>query len=525
MDSSQGPQSGINSWFEDELLQQYRVDRGSVDKDWKNIFEHPPANGGGNGTANGSTCLPAAPANGSVITAAHEPVLSPSEELMPLRGAPARIAENMAASAAIPLATSQRIIPVKVIDENRRLINHHRTLLGKSKLSYTHIIGWAIVKSVQANPALNHAFASNPAGELFRVLKKEINFGLAVDVAGKNGARSLLVPNIKNAGALTFTQYVAAFEDLVARARTGKLTLPDFQGTSISLTNPGTVGTMASMPRLVPGQGAIIAVGAMDYPAEYRGVAPDVITSLGISKVMSVTCTYDHRVIQGAESGMFLGTLQSLLDGADGFYEEVFEALHIPYMPVKWSPDVSAAESAAAAEPSIEIVREAKVAQLVHAFRVRGHLMADLDPLGEEPAYNAELDPLTYGLTITGISTGTSIQAQCSMHSAGANRPLCVKWSTACAKTTAAKSAPSTCTSSGPMRKPGCRSASSSHPPLFPMTKSCGFWRIFSRPKSSSTSSTGASSARSVFPWKARKQPYRSSPNWLISRPTTAAKN
>ncbi len=255
------------------------------------------------------------------------------------------------------------------------------------------------MKSVQANPALNHAFTSNSAGELFRVLKKEINFGLAIDVAGKNGARSLLVPNIKNAGALNFAQYITAFDDLVARARAGKLALPDFQGTTISLTNPGTVGTMASMPRLVPGQGAIIAVGAMDYPAEYRGVSPEVIASLGISKVMSVTCTYDHRIIQGAESGMFLGTMQSLLDGSDGFYEEIFEALHVPYLPVKWAPDVTPA-AAPAAEPSVEIVKEAAVAQLVHAFRVRGHLMADLDPLGEEPAYNAELDPLTYGLNI-----------------------------------------------------------------------------------------------------------------------------
>ena len=196
---------------------------------------------------------------------ASEPVLAASEELMPLRGAPARIAENMAASATIPLATSQRIIPVKVIDENRRLVNHHRALLGKSKLSYTHIIGWAIVRAVQANPALNHAFASNPAGELFRVLKKEINFGPCVDIAfSKNGARSLVVPNIKNAGIRTFADYVSAFDDLVNRARNNKLTPADFQGTTISLTNPGTVGTMASMPRLVPGQGAIIAVGAAD---------------------------------------------------------------------------------------------------------------------------------------------------------------------------------------------------------------------------------------------------------------------
>ncbi len=159
-----------------------------------------------------------------------EPVLSGSEELMPLRGVSARIAENMAISATIPLATSQRIIPVKVIDENRRLINHHRALLGKSKVSYTHLIGWAIVKSVKANPALNHAFASNAAGELFRVVKNEINFGLAIDVAGKNGARSLLVPNIKNAGAMAFAQYMAAFDDLVVRARNGKLSPAGFPG-------------------------------------------------------------------------------------------------------------------------------------------------------------------------------------------------------------------------------------------------------------------------------------------------------
>ena len=404
---------GINAWLEEELLQQYRHDRASVDADWKDVFDHDlPGNGvsngavvlAGNGVAgngragNGNGTGRSLPA--SVITAAAaEPMLSGSEELMPLRGAAARIAENMAISATIPLATSQRIVPVKVVDENRRLINHHRALLGKSKVSYTHLIGWAIVKSVQANPSLNHAFASNGAGELFRVVKKEINFGLAIDVAGKNGARSLLVPNIRNAGAMSFAQYMAAFDDLVARARAAKLGVQDFQGTTISLTNPGTVGTMASMPRLVSGQGSIVAVGAMDYPAEYRGVAPEKIASLGISKVMSVTCTYDHRIIQGAESGMFLGTMQSLLDGEQNFYTEIFEGLHVPYAAVKWVQD-NAPATLALPDPSVEVVKDAAVIHLVNAFRVRGHLMADLDPLGEEPAWNAELDPLSYGLTI-----------------------------------------------------------------------------------------------------------------------------
>ena len=394
MEANQGPQSGINAWLEEELLQQYHHDRTSVDADWKNIFDHDEPNGGENRPGEVVTNLTKA----VIVHPASELVLTGSEELMPLRGAAARIAENMALSASIPLATSQRIVPVKVIDENRRLINHHRALLGKSKVSYTHLIGWAIVKSVQANPSLNHAFASNAAGELFRVVKKEINFGLAIDVPAKNGSRSLLVPNIKNAGALSFAQYLAAFDDLVTRARAGKLGVDDFNATSISLTNPGTVGTMASMPRLVAGQGAIVAVGAMDYPAEYRGVAPDAVASLGISKVMSVTCTYDHRIIQGAESGLFLGTLQSLLDGEQNFYEEIFEGLHIPYAPVKWAPDKT--PDASVPEPSMDVVKEAAVIRLMNAFRVRGHLMADLDPLGDEPAYNSELDPLTYGLTI-----------------------------------------------------------------------------------------------------------------------------
>ena len=389
-------QSGINSWLEDELLQEYRHDRSSVDPLWKSIFDR---NGSAaNGTANNGATNNGAALNGYTPNAPAPPPPSATDEVVALRGAAGKIAENMAASVSIPLATSQRIIPVKVIDENRRLINHHRGLIGRSKVSYTHLIGWAIVRSVQANPSLNNSFTWSPEGQPLRVTKPEINFGLAVDVAGKNGARSLVVPNIKNAGNLTFLQYMAAFDDLVAKARAAKLTPADFQGTTISLTNPGTVGTMASSPRLMLGQGAIVAVGAMDYPAEYRAVSPDAIASLGISKVMSVTCTYDHRIIQGAESGLFLGKLQALLDGEAGFYDEIFEALKVPYAPVKWGGDQVPA--AAVAEPSQDVIKEAAVIQLVNAYRVRGHLMAGLDPLGAEPDYNPELDPLSYGLTI-----------------------------------------------------------------------------------------------------------------------------
>src|SRR5579864_3183783 len=238
MPQSTPPEFGINSWLEDELYQQYLHDRKTVDDSWKKVFE---TNGSTAPTANGAPEAP--PAMG--------------EQLAPLRGAAARIAENMNASLRIPLATSQRVIPVKVIDENRRIINEHRTLIGRPKISYTHIVGWAVVKALPTNPSLNSAYAE-VNGEPTRVVRTQVNIGIAVDVAGKDGVRSLKVPNIKNAGELNFAQYIEAFDDIVARARANKLTVQDFEGTTISLTNPGTVGTVGSVPRLMPGQGAIV---------------------------------------------------------------------------------------------------------------------------------------------------------------------------------------------------------------------------------------------------------------------------
>ena len=371
----------INSWLEDELYQQYLHDHRAVDESWQSVFEHNEPTGNG-----------VAPKPAPAVEAGS------SEQLTPLRGVSARVAKNMEASLSMPLATSQRTIPVKVIDENRRIINQHRTVIGKSKVSYTHLIGWAIVKALKSYPGLNNAYVER-GGEPFRLVRPEINLGIAVDVEGKDGARNLVVPNIRNAGEIDFQQYVSTFDDLVDRARKGKLTPADFQGTTISLTNPGTVGTMGSIPRLLPGQGAILAVGAMDYPAEYRGVAPEVRASLGISKVMTVGCTYDHRIIQGAESGMFLGKVQELLEGSENFYDEVFAHLKMPHQPVRWAPDRQAALPGLTPARA-EAAKEAAVIQLINAYRVRGHLIADLDPLGVEPSYHPELDPSTYGLTL-----------------------------------------------------------------------------------------------------------------------------
>jgi len=269
MSESRTPELGINSWLEDELYQQYLNDRKAVDESWKEVFETnggSQTNGGSPAPGNGSrheqpvavnqygqagghaSSLPAVPE--------HQPIAG--ETLVPLRGAAARIAENMNASLSIPLATSQRVMPVKVIDENRRILNEHRALTGKSKISYTHMIAWAIVKALPSNPTLNHAYAETN-GQPFRVVRDIVNIGIAVDTAGKDGARSLKVPNLKDTGSMDFAQFIKAFDDVIFRARNNKLTVQDFEGTTISLTNPGTVGTLGSVPRLMPGQGAIIA--------------------------------------------------------------------------------------------------------------------------------------------------------------------------------------------------------------------------------------------------------------------------
>jgi 2-oxoglutarate dehydrogenase E1 component len=402
MSESLPPEFGINSWLEDELYQEYLHDRRTVDESWKKVFESngEEAPGGGNG---GHASHPVSVLDREATEALpipipeHQPVAG--ETLIPLRGASARIAENMNASLSIPLATSQRVIPVKVIDENRRILNEHRTLIGKPKISYTHIIGWAIVKAIRTNPTLNHAYAF-ANGQAFRAVRDRVNLGIAVDVEGKDGARSLKVPNIKDASSLNFAQYVEAFDDIVSRARANKLTVQDFEGTTISLTNPGTVGTVGSVPRLMPGQGAIVATGTIDYPAEYHGATEQLRALLGLSKVMNVTCTYDHRVIQGAESGMFLGRLQALLQGEDKFYEEIFADLKIPHKPVHWEPDRPVSIPGVRGAQLDEVAKEAAVLQLINAYRVRGHLIADFDPLGSEPVYHPELDPATYGLTI-----------------------------------------------------------------------------------------------------------------------------
>ena len=309
-----------------------------------------------------------------------------------LRGPAARVVQNMEASLEVPTATSVRTIPAKLIMDNRVVINNHLARTRGGKVSFTHLIGFAIVEALAEFPAMNVAYALED-GKPAMFTPPHVNFGLAIDLAKEDGSRQLLVPNIQGADQMDFAQFWAAYDGLIKRARTGALQPIDFQGTTITLTNPGTLGTVHSVPRLMPGQGAIIGVGSMDYSAEYQGASEETLARLGISKVMTLTSTYDHRVIQGAQSGEFLAIVHRKLLGLDGFFDRVALALRVPYEPVRWVQDSATNEEAEKLKPAL-------IAELVHAYRSRGHLMADVDPLSSRPRKHPDLDVQTHGLTL-----------------------------------------------------------------------------------------------------------------------------
>ncbi len=298
----------------------------------------------------------------------------------------------MAASLSVPTATSVRTVPAKLLIDNRIVINNHLARGRGGKVSFTHLIGFAVVKALGGVPAMNHSYTEldgKPA-----ILEPEhVNLGLAIDVTAKDGSRQLLVPAVKAAEAMDFRQFWMAYEDVVRRARAGKLTVDDYAGTTISLTNPGTIGTEHSVPRLMAGQGCIVGVGAMEYPAAYQGAAEETMTRLAISKSVTLTSTYDHRIIQGAQSGEFLRQIHQLLLGENGFWDEVFQALKIPYEPVRWVRDIPAGHED-------DITKSARVHELIHAYRVRGHLMADTDPLEYKQRKHPDLDINQHGLTL-----------------------------------------------------------------------------------------------------------------------------
>ncbi|GAA3140518.1 multifunctional oxoglutarate decarboxylase/oxoglutarate dehydrogenase thiamine pyrophosphate-binding subunit/dihydrolipoyllysine-residue succinyltransferase subunit [Planomonospora alba] len=415
---------GQNEWLVDELYQKYLQDPESVDRAWWNFFaDYTPDSGSGRAAAQGAataapptpatapatpaaatttptpTPTPEAPAAPAAPAAAKAPVAKPKQETqlpagaeeVRLRGAAARTAANMEASLVVPTATSVRAVPAKLLIDNRIVINNHLSRGRGGKVSFTHLIGFAVVRALAALPEMNHSYAEVD-GKPVLVKPEHVNLGLAIDIS-KGGTRQLLVPSIKACEQMNFRQFWTAYEDVVRKARAGKLTVEDFAGTTISLTNPGTIGTVHSVPRLMPGQGAIIGVGAMEYPAEYQGASPETLSRLAVSKVMTLTSTYDHRIIQGAQSGDFLRQIHRLLLGEEGFYDEVFESLRIPYEPVRWVQDISTTHDD-------DVAKSARVLELIHAYRVRGHLMADTDPLEYKQRKHPDLDIKSHGLTL-----------------------------------------------------------------------------------------------------------------------------
>ncbi len=392
-----GGSFGPNEWLVDELYEQYLRDPGALDKSWLDFFASytpatstlPKVTAPVSGAPKGGT--PPAPKSSQSKPAPAIPTPS-AASVEPIRGVAARVVQAMEASLTVPTATSVRALPAKLMIDNRIVINNHLKRARGGKVSFTHIIGYAMIKVLRDMPEMNSFFTTfdeKPAiGH-----PEHINLGIAIDLTKLDGSRQLLVPSIKGCEGMDFAQFWVAYEETVKKARSGSLTVEDFAGTTVSLTNPGTIGTVHSVPRLVQGQGLILGVGALDYPAEFHGASQETLARLAVSKVLTLTSTYDHRIIQGAQSGDFLRRIHKILLGEENFYDEIFSALRIPYVPIRWFVDMEFSKEE-------EINKTARVQQLIHAYRTNGHLMADIDPLEYHQRSHPDLDVLTHGLTL-----------------------------------------------------------------------------------------------------------------------------
>jgi 2-oxoglutarate dehydrogenase E1 component len=411
---------GPNAWLVEDMYDRYRTDPSSVSESWAEFFADYRPVAAQTATAV-ATDGPAQPRPvPSPPVASPEPSRSPSvpagavpsgassnglvdadEKAVPLRGAAGRIVANMEASLGVPTATSVRAVPAKLLEVNRKILNNQLFRTTGGKVSFTHLIGYAVLKGLAAVPAMNATFVddSDGKGTPGVVKHQHVGLGLAVDVEKGDGSRTLLVPCIKGADTLDFRGFVTTYEELVRKIHTNKIGPDDFAGTTVTLTNPGTLGTIQSVPRLMPGQGLIVGVGALGFPAGFEAADPDTLADLGIGKTVTLTSTYDHRIIQGAESGLFLAYVSECLMGGHDFYDQVFESLEIPYEPVRWQTDLNASDGEGG--DHLRMIKQVHVQTLINMYRVRGHLIAHLDPLdAEPPELHPELDPLHYGLTI-----------------------------------------------------------------------------------------------------------------------------
>jgi 2-oxoglutarate decarboxylase len=389
-----------NAGFAQALYEEFLRNPAGVSPEWRTLFEsgvtgETPESVRGNG-ASPAPAAAAAP----LPTPPATPSAAPSNAI-PLKGPAARLVANMNESLGVPTATTFREISVAALETRRAELNLALKAAGRpEKISFTHLIGYAIVRGLASHPSMVDVLAVYD-GVPHRVQPTSVGLGIAVDMERKDGTRGLVVPVIKGAERMDFAAFHATYESLIEKARTNKLMPDDFTGGTIQLTNPGGLGTVASVPRLMAGQGTIIAVGAIGYPPEFSTVPVERIRELGVSKVMTITSTYDHRVIQGAESGSYLRTLELLLSGEQGFYQAIAASLGIA--PVA-TPTTTGAVTAAAspvreATGSADLAHVAAAMGLVKAFRTHGHLAARLDPLGSEPIGDPALDPAALGLT------------------------------------------------------------------------------------------------------------------------------
>ena len=397
---------GANSWLVEEMYEQFRSDPASVSDAWREFFSdyRSVADGPQNVVtpAPAPAVAPSTPAPSPTVPTAvpSAPVAVPVPADVtpePIRGVGAAIVTNMEKSLSVPTATSFRNVPARLLEVNRKQINDYRSRHGLTKVSFTHIIAYAIVRAISdAVPNMRNAYTVDADGKPQLIRNPHVNVGLAVDVDKGDGTRNLVVPVLRDADTLSFAGFLVAYDEIIRKVKNNKLTIADFQGANVSITNPGTIGTVQSVPRLMPGQGVIVGVGSIDYPAEFQGADETNLNALGVSKVVTVTSTYDHRIIQGAESGMFLKRVHELLLGEHNFYDDLFRSLEIPYQAVQWASDVSPMN-----REETMMHKQMQVSLLVRSHRVRGHLIADLDPLRwKEPKLPRELDPANYGLTI-----------------------------------------------------------------------------------------------------------------------------
>jgi 2-oxoglutarate dehydrogenase E1 component len=397
---------GPNAGLVEEMYRRYQENPAAIAPAWQEFFaDYQPRTATApvtEASAPAPAPTPAAPAPAPAPPTAPKPsrgdttiLTLDGEQPQTLRGVAKATATNMEASLRVPTATSVRTVPAKLLEVNRQILNNHLARTRGGKVSFTHIIGYAVLQAVRTTPVMNSSYGLVD-GQPAVVRHEHVNLGLAIDQQKADGTRSLLVPNIKSADTLDFAQFHAAYEELLRKVRANSITVDDFAGTTISITNPGTIGTEHSVPRLMPGQGVIVGVGSIEYPPEFEGADPHTIARVGVSKVVTLTSTYDHRVIQGAESGEFLRAMHELLLGGEGFYDEIFHSLAVPYEPARWSRDAQPFDDETAlADKAI------RVQQLINMYRVRGHLIANLDPLGrKEPHTHPELDVQHWGLSI-----------------------------------------------------------------------------------------------------------------------------